>query len=146
MWEFMFILFISEPNKTGQVEEWILTFHWRLNRTEVDVLIVYTKSRVSLSRIKVSKPEFCFLCKSPLWVCNHTVRVQHCVIIDADKSVLHCFIYHIDVEVEACQLELLLSTALQGRIILVLLTVSIVWAQSQGHTPEALSFLHSVFT
>lgn len=53
-------------------------------------------------------------------------RAQHCLIIDADNTVVHYFIYHIDVELKACQLKLLLSTALQRRIILVLLTVSIV--------------------
>lgn len=58
------------------------------------------------------------------------------VIIDPDNSVLHCFIYHIDVELKVCQLELRLSTALQGRIILAILTVSSVWAQSQGHASE----------
>lgn len=59
---------------------------------------------------------------------------------------VHCFIYHIDVELKACQLELLLSTALQKKIILVLLTVSIVWIQSQGHTSEAQCSLHSVLS
>ena len=47
---------------------------------------------------------------------------QHHIIIDAVNSVVHCFIYHIDVELKACQLQLLLSTALQRKIISVLLT------------------------
>lgn len=41
--------------------------------------------------------------------------------------------YHADVALQACQAELLLSAALQReKIILVLLTASIVWLQSQG--------------
>lgn len=47
---------------------------------------------------------------------------------------------HIDVELKACQVQLLLSAALQRRIILVLLTASIVWLQSQGHTSKAWCF------
>lgn len=69
--------------------------------------------------------------------------MQHCVIIDADKSLLHCFTYHIDVELKACQLALLLSAAFQGRIILALLTISLVWAKSQPHTSEAQSSVRS---
>lgn len=72
------------------------------------------------------------------------LRAQHCIIIDAENSVLHRFIYHIDVELEPCQLELLLSAALQRRIILELSTVSTVWLQSQGHASKASCSLHSV--
>lgn len=71
-------------------------------------------------------------------------RAQHCIIIDPENSVVHCFIYHIDMELKACQLQFLPSAALQRRIILVLLTVSIVWVQSQRRTSEAWCSLHSV--